>query len=166
MGVFPFVVRRILATIPVLLFVTAGTFWLGRYAPGDPITVRTGGKATQETVDRIKHQLNLDQPVYQQYGRYMANLVRGDLGTSLRRPNTKISSIIFPKMWISLQEDTYPFILTFGLGIPLGIYLALRRGHWQDREGSGSCWGQSSDRWFARYAGQYGYWRGDVPQAT
>lgn len=131
-GVVPFVVRRLLAAIPVLLIVTAGTFWLGRYAPGDPITSRTGGKASPDTVARIKHQLRLDDPVPVQYARYMVGLLHGDLGDSIRRPNTKIADIIFPKMWISIQENFYPTLLTFLIGMPIGIYLALRRGHWQD----------------------------------
>jgi ABC-type dipeptide/oligopeptide/nickel transport system permease component len=131
-GVVPFVVRRLLAAIPVLLLVTFGTFCLGRFAPGDPITVRTGGKASPETVARIKRQLGLDDPVPVQYGRYMGNLLKGDLGESIRRPGRKIAEIVFPKMWVSVQENVYPFILTFGFGIPIGIYLALRRGHWQD----------------------------------
>jgi ABC-type dipeptide/oligopeptide/nickel transport system permease component len=131
-GIVPFVVRRLLAAIPVLLIVTAGTFWLGRYAPGDPVTVRTGGKATPEAVARLRHQLHLDESVPQQYVRYMGNLLRGDLGESFRRQNRKVSEIIFPKMWVSVQENIYPFFLTFLIGMPIGIYLALRRGRWQD----------------------------------
>lgn len=131
-GILPFIVRRLLAAIPVLFIVTAGTFWLARVAPGDPIQVRTGGKATPETIERIRHQLRLDDPLPVQYVRYMGNLVRGDLGESLRRSNTKIADIIFPKMKVSLQENIYPFLLVFSIGIPIGVYLALRRGHWQD----------------------------------
>jgi ABC-type dipeptide/oligopeptide/nickel transport system permease component len=131
-GVVPFLVRRLLAAIPVVLIVTAGTFWLGRYAPGDPVTVRTGGRATPEAVARIKHLLHLDDPVPVQYVRYMGGLLHGDLGESIRRPNVKVGDVLFPKMWISIQENIYPFILTFGIGMPIGVYLALRRGHWQD----------------------------------
>jgi len=131
-GVFPFIVRRLLAAIPVVLLVTIATFWLGRCAPGDPITARTGGKASPETVARLKHQLHLDDNVAVQYVRYMSEVVHGDFGTSQRHVNQSVSSIIFPKMWISLQENIYPFFLTFLVGMPIGIYLALRRGHWQD----------------------------------
>ena len=61
-GPIPFIVRRILAAIPVLIFITAGTFFLGRFAPGDPVTVRTGGKATPEQVQSIKQTLGLNDP--------------------------------------------------------------------------------------------------------
>lgn len=131
-GVVPFVVRRILVAIPVLLFITAGTFFLGRWAPGDPITVRTGGHASPEAVARIKQQLHLNDPIYLQYFHYMGDLLRGNLGTSQRRPGVPVADVVFPKMKISLEENVYPFILTFGLGMPIGVYLALKRGTWQD----------------------------------
>lgn len=131
-GVFPFIVRRMLAAIPVIFLVTIATFYLGRYAPGDPITARTQGKASPETVARLKHQLHLDDNVAVQYVRYMGEVLRGDFGTSQRHVGQSVSSIIFPKMWISLQENIYPFFLTFAIGMPIGVYLALRQGHWQD----------------------------------
>lgn len=131
-GAFPFIIRRILAAIPVLLFVTAGTFFLGRYAPGDPIQVRTGGHASPQQIQRIRQNLGLNDPVYIQYARYMDNLLHGDLGESLRHPGVQISELVFPKIWISTQLVFLPTILVFFVGIPIGLYCALRRGHWQD----------------------------------
>jgi peptide/nickel transport system permease protein len=131
-GALPFIIRRILAAIPVLLFVTAGTFFLGRYAPGDPIQVRTGGHATPEQIQRIRQNLGLNDPVYVQYVRYMDNLVHGNLGDSLRHPGIQVSELIFPKIWVSAQLVLIPTILTFAVGIPIGLYCALRRGRWQD----------------------------------
>lgn len=131
-GALPYVLRRLLAAIPVLLFVSAGTFALGRYAPGDPITVRAGPRANPEQVARVKESLGLTDPIPVQYARYMGKFLRGDLGESYRRPGTKISEIIFPKMWVSLRLNILPFFLAYLIGVPLGIYLALRRGHWQD----------------------------------
>ena len=125
-GVLPFVVRRLLAAIPVLLAVTAITFFLGRFAPGDPVTIRTGGHATPEAIANIKHQLHLDQNPVIQYIDYMGGLLHGDLGTSERHPGVKISTLIFPKMKVSLEENLYPFILVFLLGVPIGVYLALQ----------------------------------------
>lgn len=131
-GALPFIIRRMLAAIPVLLFISAAAFALGRYAPGDPITVRAGGRANPEAVERIRENLGLNDPIPVQYVRYMSKFLRGDLGESYRRPGTKITEIIGPKMWISFQMNIYPFFLTYMLGLPLGIYLALRRGSWQD----------------------------------
>jgi len=131
-GVLPFVVRRLLAAIPVLILVTAGTFWLCRYAPGDPVTVRTGGRASPEAVARVKHQLHLDEPIIVQYVRYMGDLLHGDLGVSQHHEGVPVADIIFPKLKISAEEDLSPLLLVFILGVPLGIYLARRRGHWDD----------------------------------
>lgn len=131
-GALPFIVRRLLAAIPVLFLVSAATFWLGRYAPGDPVTVRSGGKISEERAEQIREQLGLNDPIPIQYARYMGNLVRGDLGESLRRPGTKISEIIFPKMWVSFKINILPFFLTYLFGVPLGIYVALKRGTWVD----------------------------------
>jgi peptide/nickel transport system permease protein len=131
-GALPFIVRRLIAAIPVLLFVSAGTFWLGRFAPGDPVTVRAGPRANPEQIERVKTQLGLNDPIPVQYARYMSKFVQGDLGESYRRPGRKISEIIFPKMWVSFQLNVVPFFLTYLMGVPLGIYAALNRGKWQD----------------------------------
>lgn len=131
-GPLPFIIRRILAAIPVLFFVTAGTFALGRYAPGDPILVRTGGHASPEQIQRIKQTLGLNDSIPVQYGRYMVKLLHGDLGMSLRHPGTKVSELIFPKMWVSAQLLLIPSLLIFLIGLPVGVFCAVHRGHWQD----------------------------------
>ena len=131
-GVLPFIVRRLLAAIPVLLVVSAVTFFIGRYAPGDPVTVRAGPRASDEQIERIKTNLGLNDPKPVQYVRYMGKLLRGDLGESYAKPGYSIAEIMFPKMWVSLQLNLLPFFLVYLLGIPTGIYMALRRGHWQD----------------------------------
>jgi ABC-type dipeptide/oligopeptide/nickel transport system permease component len=131
-GAFPFIVRRILAAIPVLFFVTAVTFALGRYAPGDPILVRTGGHATPEQIQRIRQNLGLNDPIPVQYARYMLNLLHGDLGESLRFPGISVAELIFPKIWVSAQLLLLPTLLVFFVGIPLGLYSAVHQGSWQD----------------------------------
>jgi ABC-type dipeptide/oligopeptide/nickel transport system permease component len=62
----------------------------------------------------------------------MGKLVRGDLGESYRRPGYTVWEIMKPKLWVSFQLSLIPFVLVYLLGIPIGIYMALRRGHWQD----------------------------------
>jgi ABC-type dipeptide/oligopeptide/nickel transport system permease component len=131
-GPIPFIIRRILVSIPVLLFVTAGTFFLGRFAPGDPITVRTGGHASPEQVQRIRQQLGLNDPIPVQYEHYMLALTHGDLGTSLRHPGVPISELIFPKLLVSTQLLILPTMLIFAVGIPVGVLAARKQGRWQD----------------------------------
>src|SRR5712691_7474258 len=112
-GPIPFIIRRILVAIPILIFVTAATFFLGRFAPGDPITVRTGGRASPDQVRLVRQTLGLNDPVPVQYVRYMLNLAHGDLGTSLRHPGVKVSELIFPKIAVSAQLLLIPSILIF-----------------------------------------------------
>lgn len=131
-GALPFIIRRLLAAIPVLFLVSAATFALGRYAPGDPVTVRTGGKVSPERVEAIRESLGLNDPVPVQYLRYMGKFLRGDFGESYRRQGREVSEIIFPKMWVSAQLNVIPFFLAYLIGVPLGIYSALKRGSWQD----------------------------------
>src|SRR6185437_127272 len=131
-GVLPFVVRRLLAAIPVLIAVTAITFFLGRFAPGEPITIRTGGRASPEAIANIKHQLHLDQNPVVQYVAYMGNLLQGDFGVSYKHPGVDVKKLIIPRIKVTAEENIYPTILVFLLGIPLGIYLAQRQGTWQD----------------------------------
>jgi ABC-type dipeptide/oligopeptide/nickel transport system permease component len=131
-GVLPFVLRRLLAAIPVMIVISATTFFIFRFAPGDPVSARLGPRATPEQVERLKAGLGLDRPLYQQYLGYMGGLLRGDLGESYKRPGYTVAEIIFPKMWISFQLNLLPFFLVYLLGIPIGIYMALRRGRWQD----------------------------------
>ncbi len=131
-GALPFIIRRLLAAIPVLFLVSAATFALGRFAPGDPVTVRTGGKVSPERVEAIRESLGLNDPVPVQYLRYMGKFLRGDFGESYRRQGREVSEIIFPKMWVSAQLNVVPFFLAYLIGVPLGIYSALKRGSWQD----------------------------------
>jgi ABC-type dipeptide/oligopeptide/nickel transport system permease component len=131
-GVLPFIVRRLLAAIPVLLVISASTFFIFRYAPGDPVTVRAGPRASDEQIARIKESLGLNDPKPVQYVRYMGKLLRGDLGESYQRPGFTVWEIIKPKLWVSFQLNLFPFFLEYLLAVPIGIYMALRRGNWQD----------------------------------
>ncbi|MGI8554509.1 MAG: ABC transporter permease [Dehalococcoidia bacterium] len=131
-GAVPFIIRRILAAIPVLFFVTAGTFALGRFAPGDPIQVRTGGRATPEQIQRVRQSLGLNDPIPVQYVRYMVNLLHGDLGESYRHPGVSVAELVFPKLAVSAELLALPSVLVFVLGLPLGLFCAVHRGHWQD----------------------------------
>lgn len=131
-GVIPFIIRRLLVAIPVLIVVSALSFWLFRFAPGDPVTSRAGPRANPEQIERVKQNLGLNDPIPVQYLRYMGNLLRGDLGESYRRPGISIGELIKTKVKVSLQLNILPLILIYLIGLPIGIYMALRRGSWQD----------------------------------
>ena len=80
----PFVIRRLLLGIPVLLGVVSWCSSLARVIPGDPCAAALGERATQADVRRVRARYGLDQPIPTQFGIYLGQLVRGDLGDSHR----------------------------------------------------------------------------------
>lgn len=127
-----YIARRLL-WLPVLLFaVSAVTFTLGRFGPGDPVIVLLGARYNEETGDRLREQLGLDRPVLVQYGDYMWGFVRGDFGESIRFRGRPVRELIAPKMWVSAQLSIAALIISVGVGLPLGFFLAGRQGTWID----------------------------------
>jgi peptide/nickel transport system permease protein len=127
-----YIARRLL-WLPILLFaVSAVTFTLGTYGPGDPVVVQLGARYDEKTADRLREQLGLNRPVLVQYGDYMWGFVRGDFGESLRFRGRPVRELILPKMWVSAQLAIAALIISVGVGLPLGFFLATRQGSWID----------------------------------
>ena len=78
-----YIARRIAQLLPVVLGITLVVFFLIRLVPGDPAVIMLGNKATPENVARLRKNLGLDKPVIVQYGYFMKNLAKGDLGESI-----------------------------------------------------------------------------------
>ena len=127
-----YIVRRLL-WLPVLLFaVSAVTFTLGRFGPGDPVVVMLGVRYEPEVADRLRHSLGLDKPFFVQYGNYMWRVLHGDFGESLRYRGRTVGSLIAPKIWVSFQVNTAAMIVSLGIGLPLGFWIAHHQGQWKD----------------------------------
>ena len=131
-GLATYIIRRLLLLPVILLIVSFATFALGRYAPGDYVEIQAGGRAQPETIERIREERGLNDPVPVQYARYMGNFLTGDLGVSTSPRGFPVEDVIFPRMWISLQYNVVVLVLTFAIGLPLGTWAALHRGTWQD----------------------------------
>ena len=127
-----YVVRRLIWLPFLLLAVSFITFALGRIVPGDPIQILMGQHNDPAAVARIRHQQGLDKPVLVQYGIYLKNLFRGDLGESYRYRGRDVTELIGPRMWISVQLGMAAGIISLGLGLPLGFFTALKQGTWLD----------------------------------
>jgi peptide/nickel transport system permease protein len=78
-----YIVRRLLATIPVMVVVALFVFFLLHLTPGDPAAVIAGDDASPAEIDGVRRKLGLDRPVWEQFGIYIWSLMRGDLGTSI-----------------------------------------------------------------------------------
>ena len=123
-----YILRRLL-WLPVILFtVSFVTFVLGRYGPGDPVQVLMGQHSNPQVVERIREQRGLNDNIFVQYGRYIKNVARGDFGESFKYRGRTVSELLKAKMWVSAQLNIAAMILTVGLGIPIGLFAALRQG--------------------------------------
>jgi ABC-type dipeptide/oligopeptide/nickel transport system permease component len=126
-----FLARRFLLTIPVLLGVATLVFALIHLIPGDPVRTMLGESATEESVIELRGRLGLDRPLYLQYGIYLKDLVRGDLGTSLRT-NEPVASAIAARMPATFELAAASMLVAVVIAIPLGIVAAAGAGTFID----------------------------------
>jgi ABC-type dipeptide/oligopeptide/nickel transport system permease component len=88
-----FILKRIAQLVPVLIGITLLTFAMTHLVPGDPVAVMLGTQASGADIDRVRHQLGLDRPLYVQYADFVWNALQGDLGTSIRSRQPVLSEI-------------------------------------------------------------------------
>ena len=110
---------------------TAITFVIGRVMPADPVLAIVGDRAPQEVYDQVYAAMGLDKPLYEQYWRYLGQLVRGDLGTSIMTAQPAMDDILrfFPA---TLELATIATLMGVALGIPMGVLAAVHQGRWPD----------------------------------
>jgi peptide/nickel transport system permease protein len=127
-----YVVRRILAVIPVMLVVATVAFVLVHLAPGDPASVIAGPYAAPEDIARLRHQLGLDESLPVQLVRWYGRLLRGDLGDSifLRRP---VTEAIADRIEPTLLLTTWATLVAVLIGVPAGIVSARHHNHVVDQ---------------------------------
>ena len=131
-----FLLRRILAVLPVLFVVSLVVFLILRLAPGDPAAVIAGNSATNEDIAKIQVQLGLDRSIPVQYGIWMGNVFQGDLGFSYYL-NKPVTELIAQRVEPTLSLAFGTVILAILIAIPLGTLAAWRMGGWLDRLLSG-----------------------------
>jgi len=119
--------RRLLQAALILLGVSFITFVLLYVLPADPVRQIAGRSATQQTVENIRQQLGLDQPLLVQYGRFLAGLVQGDLGRSYLQ-RTEVSTLIASRLPASLLLMAGGILCELLIGLTLGVIAALYRG--------------------------------------
>ena len=129
------VLRRLLATIPVLLLVTAGVFALLHLTPGDPIDVMMAESVDATVKANLRRELGLDQPIYVQYAAWTWRLLHGDLGRSIRNGEPVIENVS-RRIRPSLQLAALAMAISLVVATPLGILSAARRNTSVDRVGT------------------------------
>ncbi len=132
-GIGGYVLRRLLFLPITLLVVSFATFYVTRWGPGDPISIYSGQYRDPEAFDRVRMKYGLDKPIVEQYGIWLKNVtLHGDFGVTFRYRDRTIPEVLTPKIWISVRLGLYAFIIAFALGIPIGVFAALKRGTWLD----------------------------------
>lgn len=123
--------KRILFLIPVLLGVSVMIFSIVHLAPGDPAEIMLGPDATREEIEQYRITLGLDRPLPEQYLKFLASALKGDLGTSLKSNTPVLSDILncFPP---TLTLASTSMLLAIAVGLPLGMLAALKQNTWID----------------------------------
>jgi peptide/nickel transport system permease protein len=127
-----YLLRRVLAAIPVMGVVALFVFLLLRLTPGDPAAILAGDNATPEQLERIRISLGLNQPLYTQFFTWVGSLLRGDLGTSLSS-NQPVLKLIGQRIEPSIAVAIATIVLSVVIAVPLGVVAAWKRGTWIDR---------------------------------
>jgi peptide/nickel transport system permease protein len=127
-----YVVRRILATIPVLAIVALVVFSILHIAPGDPAGVIAGDQATEEQIQAIRAKLRLDLPFHEQFLLWLVNAVQGDLGISIFS-NRPVTALFLQRVEPTVALAVLTTIITVTLAVPIGVLAAWRAGTAVDR---------------------------------
>ena len=131
-----YVIRRLLYSIPVLFCIILVTFVLARSLPGGPFD-HAGDKTLPESIrQNLEAKYGLDRPAHVQFGNYLADIVRGDLGPSYSYRGRSVNQIMSESLPISLQLGLLSILLAIIIGVPAGIFAALRQNTWIDYSSS------------------------------
>jgi ABC-type dipeptide/oligopeptide/nickel transport system permease component len=126
------IARRLVAAAPTVAGVLVITFLITRALPGDPAAFFAGPAATAEAVEQVRARLGLDRSLLVQFGVYLRDLVRGDLGPALTTGRPVLTELV-ERLPASLELTACGLLLAVGCGLPLGVLAATRPGSWTDQ---------------------------------
>lgn len=127
-----YIIRRLLATIPVMIVVALFVFLLLHLTPGDPAAVIAGDEAGPAAIEAIRRKLGLDLPMWQQFGIYVSNLLRGDLGTSIFS-NLPVLTLVRQRLEPTIVLALSTLLVAISFAIPMGVLAAWKVGTAIDR---------------------------------
>ena len=127
-----YLLRRVLATIPVMAFVGFFVFSLLYIAPGDPAAVIAGEQASPADVEKIRQSLGLDRPFLVRFTEWSGQVLKGDLGISMFT-GLPVTELIGQRVEPTLSLMIVTLILAIGIAVPIGVVAAWKAGTWIDR---------------------------------
>jgi len=119
------IIKRVSMAVPSLIGVVIVTFLLTRMLPGDPAAYFAGPAATPQAIQEVRVKLGLDKPMIQQFGRYVADLAHGDLGSSLTTGQPVVAELR-TRLPASAELTLFGLLLSVAIAVPLGILAATR----------------------------------------
>ncbi|MCC6177972.1 MAG: ABC transporter permease [Chloroflexi bacterium] len=122
-----YIVQKMVATIPIVVFVSVCVFLMVHLIPGDPAAAMLGENSTPEALAALRHELGLDLPLHEQYLRWATRVLSGDLGRSIRN-GQPVGAALTTAIWPTLQLTILALLSAVALGIPAGIVAAIRPG--------------------------------------
>jgi len=125
------IIQRLASLLTVIFGVLLLTFLLIHLVPGDPVDVMLGESANMADRTALRADLGLNQPLIQQFGHYVAKLSQGDLGQSIHT-HTPIIELIKARYPATVKLALLSLLIGIVIGVPLGVFAALKAGHWQD----------------------------------
>ena len=123
---FAFILRRLIQAVIVMIAVAFISFMLFQYV-GDPVTFLLGQDATPQQIAELRSALGLDKPFFVQFWHFLVNAAQGEFGISLRQ-GAKVSSLIAERFPATFELAMVAALLALVIGVPMGVYAALRRG--------------------------------------
>jgi ABC-type dipeptide/oligopeptide/nickel transport system permease component len=132
---FGYVLGRIAATVPVVVLISLLVFLLIHAAPGDPADLLLSDEASAADIAEARHRWGLDQPIYIQYLRFLANIGSGDLGTSFKYSDPVIS-LIGERLPATIELAIASLLIAVIIGVPLGVWAGAKPNSWVDNLGS------------------------------
>ena len=127
-----YLLKRLLATIPVMLVVAVFIFLLLRLTPGDPAAMIAGDYASEAQIAEIREKLGLNEPLLVQFGIWIGNIFQGDLGESFFFKK-QVSELIAARIEPTLSLSIVTIVMTVSIAVPMGTISAYRQGSWLDR---------------------------------
>ncbi len=126
--------KRLVATVPVLLLTSIIVFLLMRLLPGDPVMLlvsQAQADVSAETLVKLRHEYGLDQPIWQQYLTWLGHCLSGDFGRSIQN-RQPVWSVLAPRILPTAQIGFMAWLLAVAIAIPIGAITARVPGSWQD----------------------------------
>jgi peptide/nickel transport system permease protein len=121
-----YIVRRLLFAIPILIGISLVSFMIIKSAPGDPMGMFFDPNINQNDLENFRLKYGLDDPILQQYAKWLFNMVQGDFGYSISRTGTPVIDLIMSRMPNTFLLMGVSFLLTLLISIPLGVFSAKR----------------------------------------